>query len=143
MFTVITFFYSNVFADGHCIINISAADNMMFDTKKITIDTSCPSIKVNFAHKGKMPVQAGGHNVVILEAKNFNTVVSKIDMKLGAENGFLPDMPEVIAKTPIIAGGQETQLTMDPSSLKKDKKYSFICSFPGHYAIMKGNIALK
>lgn len=141
LLTFITFFSSNVLADK-CVIDISAADNMMFDKKEITVDTSCSSVKINFKHKGKMPIKAGGHNVVILETKNFNPVVSKIDMKLGAESGFLPDMPEVIAKTAIIGGGQETQLTMNPSALSKDKKYSFICSFPGHYAIMKGNIKI-
>jgi azurin len=116
---------------------------MMFDKKKITVDSTCEKFTINFKHKGKMPIKAGGHNVVILETKNFNTIVPKINMKLGAETGFLPDMPEVIAKTPIIGGGSETKVSFDPSSLTKGGKYSFICSFPGHYAIMKGNVVVK
>ena len=89
-----------------------------------------------------MPIKAGGHNVAIIENKNFNSVVSKIDMKVGPENGFLPDMPEVIAKTAIIAGGGETSVSFDPSTLSKDGKYIFLCTFPGHYAIMKGNVVV-
>ena len=64
-------------------------------------------------------------------------------MKLGAETGFLPEMPEVIAKTAIIGGGEEVQLNVDTSKLNKDSKYTFLCSFPGHYAIMKGNVVIN
>tara|TARA_E500000331_G_C17256743_1_gene713422 strand:+ start:2308 stop:2751 length:444 start_codon:yes stop_codon:yes gene_type:complete len=140
LISLISIFSSTIFADNHCSADISAADNMMFDKKEITVDSTCSSFTVNFNHKGKMPIQAGGHNVVIIESKNFNSIVSKIDMKLGADAGFLPDMPEVIAKTAIIGGGSVTKVSFDPSSMSKDSKYSFFCSFPGHYAIMKGNV---
>ena len=143
VYAIITvLFSSNAFADN-CSAELSAADNMIFDKKKITISKDCSSFVVNFKHKGKMPIKAGGHNVVIIETKDFNTVVSKIDMKLGAETGFLPEMPEVIAKTAIIGGGEEVQLNVDTSKLNKDNKYTFLCSFPGHYAIMKGNVVIN
>ena len=56
--------------------------------------------------------------------------------------GPTDDMPEVIAKTAIIAGGGETSVSFDPSTLNKEGKYIFLCTFPGHYAIMKGNVVL-
>ncbi len=143
LISLISIFSSSVFANDHCSVDISAADNMMFDTKQITVDSTCSSFTINFKHKGKMPIQAGGHNVVVIETKDFNTIVSKIDMKLGADTGFLPDTPEVLAKTAIIGGGGETKVSFDPSSMSKDGKYTFFCSFPGHYAIMKGNVAVK
>jgi azurin len=115
LISLLTIFSTSVFADD-CSVDISAADNMMYDTKKITVNTSCSSFTINFKHKGKMPIKAGGHNVAIIENKNFNSVVSKIDMKVGPENGFLPDMPEVIAKTAIIAGGGETSVSFDPNT---------------------------
>jgi azurin len=90
-----------------------------------------------------MPIKAGGHNVVVIETKNFNSVVSKIDMKLGAEAGFLPDMPEVLAKTAIIGGGSDAKLSINMSKLQKGGKYQFICTFPGHYAIMKGTFEVS
>ncbi|OUV03588.1 MAG: azurin [Betaproteobacteria bacterium TMED82] len=125
-------------ATAACDISIAAADNMMFDKRKITVDTSCTEVSINFKHTGKMPIKAGGHNVVIIETKDFNTVIGKIDMKLGADNGFLPEIPEVIVKTAIIGGGGDAKVAFDPKKLKKDGKYTFLCSFPGHYAIMKG-----
>ena len=101
--TFLSMFSLNCFAA--CEINISAADNMMFDKRKISVESSCEKLVINFQHKGKMPVAAGGHNVVIIKTADFNTVVKKIDMKLGADSGFLPEMPEVLAKTAIVGGG--------------------------------------
>ena len=74
---------------------------------------------------------------MIIKTKDFNTVVKKIDMKLGAETGFLPETPEVLAKTAIIGGGGTASLSIDTSKLEKGGSYQFICSFPGHYAIMR------
>ena len=70
-----------------CETSLSAADNMMFDKRKISVDSSCEKFVINFEHKGKMPT-VRGHNVVIIKTDDFNTVVKKIDMKLGAETGF-------------------------------------------------------
>ena len=90
-----------------------------------------------------MPIAAGGHNVVIIQTEDFNTVVKKIDMKLGAETGFLPETPEVLAKTAIIGGGGQATLTIDASKLEKGGSYQFICSFPGHYAVMRGTLEVS
>jgi azurin len=125
-----------------CFINISAADNMMFNKKKLTFDSKCTDLTLSFKHKGKMPANAGGHNVVIIETDNFEKVTSKIDMKLGEKSGYLPDIPEVIAKTGIIGGGEEAQFKLDVSKLSKVGKYTFLCSFPGHYALMRGEIQI-
>ena len=126
-----------------CETSLSAADNMMFDKRKISVDSSCEKFVINFEHKGKMPIAAGGHNVVIIKTKDFNAVVKKIDMKLGAEIGFLPEIPEVLAKTAIIGGGGRASLSIDISKLDKGGSYQFICSFPGHYAVMRGTLEVS
>lgn len=65
-------------------------------------------------------------------------------MKLGAETAFLPETPEVLAKTPIIGGGGQGTLTIDASKLEKDDgSYQFICSFPVHYAVMRGTLEVS
>ena len=64
-------------------------------------------------------------------------------MKLGAETGFLPETPEVLAKTSIIGGGSQATLTIDASKLEKGGSYQFICSFPGHYAVMRGTLEVS
>jgi azurin len=85
-----------------------------------------------------MMARTFGHNVVIVETKNFNKVKSKIDMKLGEKSGYLPEMEEIVAKTAIIGGGSQTSVTIDATKLSKNNEYMFYCSFPGHYGGMKG-----
>ena len=89
-----------------------------------------------------MAAEIFGHNVVIVETKNFNKVKSKIDKSLGEESGYLPDMPEIVAKTGIIGGGAKTSVTFDATKLSKALEYMFFCSFPGHYGAMQGSIKI-
>ncbi len=44
----------------------------------------------------------------------------------------------VIAHTKMIGGGQTTSVKFPTSALKKGEAYSFFCTFPGHFALMKG-----
>ena len=131
----------NLFAA--CSVDVSSSDNLKFDKNKLIIDSTCSKFAINFKHEGQMAAKTAGHNIVIVRSKDFDTVVSKIDMKLGTESGFLPDMKEVIAKTAIIGGDSQTSIIMNASQLSKDETYTFFCSFPGHYAIMKGNVVIN
>ena len=57
---------SYAFADK-CKIDISGSDMMKFDTNEINIDKDCEKFYVNLKHSGNLPVNAMGHNIVILE----------------------------------------------------------------------------
>ena len=61
-------------------------------------------------------------------------------MSHGIENGFMPEMEEVLFKSKMIGGGQETSLEINPKVFDSEKEYIFICSFPGHFALMKGKL---
>ena len=130
---------SNVFAEK-CKIDISGSDMMKFDINEINIDKDCEKFVVNLKHSGNLPVNAMGHNIVILESKNLQKVISKINMSHGIEKGFLPEMEEVLFKSKMIGGGEETTLELDLNVFNREKEYIFICSFPGHFALMKGKL---
>jgi len=131
-------FSSNLYAA--CSLEMSSGDLLKFNKRTLTIDSTCPKFTIYFKHEGEMAVKTFGHNVVIVETKNFDKVKSKIDMKLGEESGYLPDMSEIIAKTAIIGGGADTSVTIDATNLSKDSEYMFFCSFPGHYGAMQGPV---
>ena len=133
-------FSSNLYAT--CSLEMSSGDLLKFNKRKLTIDSSCSKFTVYFQHEGEMAAKIFGHNVVILETKNFDKVKSKIDMKLGEESGYLPDMSEIVAKTAIIGGGAKTSVTFDATKLLKDSEYMFFCSFPGHYGAMQGLVEI-
>ena len=46
----------------------------------------------------------------------------------------------VIAFTPVIGGGANTRITFASHKLNKGGDYSFLCSFPGHWSVMKGKL---
>ena len=123
-----------------CKIDISGSDMMKFDINEINIGKDCEKFTVNLKHSGNLPVNAMGHNIVILESKNLQKVISKINMAHGIEKGFMPEIEEVLFKSKMIGGGQETTLELDPSVFDVEKEYIFICSFPGHFALMKGKL---
>ena len=123
-----------------CSLEMSSGDLLKFNKKTLTIDSTCSKFTIYFKHEGEMAVKTFGHNVVIVETKNFDKVKSQIDMKLGEEAGYLPDMSEIIAKTAIVGGGSDTSVTIDATNLSKDSEYMFFCSFPGHYGAMQGPI---
>ena len=131
-------FSSNLYAA--CLLEMSSGDLLKFNKRTITIDSTCSKFTIYFKHEGEMSAKTFGHNVVIVERKNFEKVKSNIDMKFGEESGFLPDMSEIIAKTAIIGGGFDTSVTIDATNLSKDSEYMFFCSFPGHYGAMQGPV---
>ncbi|MGE6449277.1 plastocyanin/azurin family copper-binding protein [Pseudoalteromonas tetraodonis] len=49
----------------------------------------------------------------------------------------------MIGATDIIGGGKTTEVTFKTSGLTAGTDYTFFCSFPGHYAMMKGTFTLK
>ena len=129
---------SNLHAE--CSLEMSSGDLLKFNKRELIIDSSCSNFTIYFKHEGVMAAKTFGHNVVIVEKKNFEKVKSRIDMKLGEEVGYLPDMPEIVAKTGIIGGGAKTSVTIDATKLSKDSEYMFFCSFPGHYGGMQGPV---
>ena len=67
-------------------------------------------------------------------------MISKINMSHGVENGYLSEMEEVLFKSKMIGGGQETKSELDTSVFVNGREYTFICSFPGHFALMKSKL---
>ena len=125
-----------------CSLEMSSGDLLKFNKRKVIIDSSCSKFTIYFKHEGEMSAKIFGHNVVVVKTMNFDKVKSKIDMKLGEESGYLPDMPEIIAKTRIVGGGAKTSVTIDATKLSKDSEYMFFCSFPGHYGAMQGSVEI-
>ena len=123
-----------------CTIKLNSNDAMQFDLKTETVSASCATITVELAHTGKLPVTVMGHNVVISATEDLSAVAAD-GMKAGATAGYLlKDDARVLAATPLIGGGATTRTEFAGSKLKAGGDYSFFCSFPGHSAIMKGNL---
>lgn len=129
-------------AAPNCTIKLDGNDAMQFDQKTATVSATCPSITIQFAHVGKLPVTAMGHNVVISASKDVAAAAAD-GMKAGAAAGYVKKGDaRVIAATPIVGGGAKTSAKFAGKLLKAGGDYTFYCSFPGHSGIMKGKLVV-
>ena len=127
----------------NCTIDLKADDAMKFDKSEITVSASCPEITINLEHTGKLPVTAMGHNVVISPSDTWQAAAQD-GMKAGAAANYLaPGDARVIANTKLVGGGEKTSASFPGSKLTAGGAYTFYCSFPGHWALMKGTLKVE
>ena len=120
-------------------IVITSDDYMKFNTREITVKKG-KVVKLTLKHIGKLDVQLMGHNFVLLK-KKVDILEFANKAAMASKNQYIPvDSNEVIAYTDMIGGGQETTIEFLPP---KKGVYDFICSFPGHYAMMKGKFIVE
>ena len=98
----------------------------------------CTEVKLTLNHTGKLAKAAMGHNWVLTKTADYQGVAND-GLKAGAAADYLPaDDARIIAHTKLIGGGESDSITFATSALEKGGDYTFFCSFPGHWAIMKG-----
>jgi azurin len=125
-------------ADKVCQLAISANDAMQYDKKELDVAADCSEVTLTLTHTGKLPAAAMGHNWVLVKGSDV-TPVATAGMSAGLANNYLqPGDARVIAATRIVGGGESTSVTFPTSKLVKGGDYNYICTFPGHYVIMKG-----
>ncbi|MDO5667817.1 MAG: azurin [Alcaligenaceae bacterium] len=127
---------------AECTINITGNDAMQFDVKEIEVSKSCEEVTIDFKHVGNLPKAAMGHNVVITKEADAQAVVTE-GAAAGPAKDYLNEEDErLVAFTKMLGGGEEDTVTFKPSDLEDGEKYMFFCSFPGHFALMKGEVKL-
>lgn len=126
-----------------CSIEIQGNDAMRFSTDKIVVPKSCERFTVRLRHVGRMPKTVMGHNWVLTTKDDYREV-AKASAKAGAAQDFLslPDA-RILAHTNLIGAGEETSVTFDVAKLNQGQDYMYFCSFPGHFAMMKGTLRVE
>ena len=121
-----------------CKLEISGNDLMQYDKPELSAPATCKQITVTLQHTGKLPREAMGHNWVLVNAADL-AAVATAGMGAGlAANYVAPDDKRVLAHTKTIGGGETTSVTFRTSILKKGGAYQYLCTFPGHNALMHG-----
>ena len=123
-----------------CALSIDSNDRMQFSTKELKVAADCTQVELTLRHTGTRPVAVMGHNWVLTQTKDF-APVAQAGMRAKLEDNYLPkNDARVIAATPMIGGGATTRVRFATSKLKKGGDYTFFCSFPGHWGVMKGKL---
>ena len=121
-----------------CKLEISGNDLMQYDKSELSAPASCKEITVTLQHTGKLPREAMGHNWVLVNAADL-AAVATAGMGAGLASDYVaPDDKRVLAHTKTIGGGETTSVTFRTSILKKGGAYEYLCTFPGHNALMHG-----
>jgi azurin len=127
---------------AECAATVDSTDMMTFSTKSLTVSKSCKTFTLTLTHSGSLPRQVMGHNWVLAKQADAAGVASD-GMTAGLDNGYLkPDDPRIIAHTRLIGGGEQDTVKFDVSKLDTGEQYQFICTYPGHIAMMKGALKL-
>lgn len=128
-------------AAGNCAVTVESNDAMQFDTKDIRISKACAEFSITLKHVGTQPKASMGHNLVITKAEDQDGVF-KDGVAAGPDADYLkPNDTRVIAHTKLIGGGEEDTIKIDTAKLA-DGNYKFVCTFPGHGALMNGTVTL-
>lgn len=120
-------------------IVIESNDQMRFNLSEITVKQG-QTVVLTLKHVGKLPKVAMGHNWVLLQPDTDLATFAMKSMK-ARDNEYVPTKaPEVVVNTILLGGGEETTIEFDAPA---PGIYSFICSFPGHYALMQGTFIVE
>lgn len=117
---------------------IEGNDLMQFNKKEIVVHAG-QKVTLTLKHVGKMAKTAMGHNFVLLK-KGTDLAKFAAEAMKAKDNDYIPSQDNIIAYTKVIGGGEETTISFDAP---EKGEYDFVCSFPGHYAMMKGKFIVK
>ena len=141
IFNAASFLHAEKKADHK--ITISGNDTMQFDVKNFEVKAG-KSVIITFKNAGKLPKIAMGHNLVLL--KKGITAISFGQKALGAGANAVNALPDslkgdVIASTKLLGPGEEEILSF--TAPKETGAYEYVCTFPGHFAMMRGTMTVK
>jgi azurin len=125
-----------------CKLEISGNDAMQFDKQSLAVPASCKDITVTLHHSGKLAKDVMGHDWVLVNTPDLAAVANDGISAGIAANYLKPGDKRVLAHTSIVGGGETTSVTFPASVLKAGGSYSYLCSFPGHSALMHGTFKI-
>ncbi|MEM9157646.1 MAG: azurin [Verrucomicrobiota bacterium] len=119
-------------------IELGSNDMMQFDKTELRAPAGS-NVTLTLKHTGKLPKMSMGHNFVLLK-QGTDLAAFGAKSAAAAANEYIPEGDEIIAHTKLIGGGESASVTFKAPAAGT---YDFICSFPGHYAIMKGKLIVE
>lgn len=120
---------------------ITGNDLMQYDKNELRAKAG-EKVKLTLRHIGKLDKQVMGHNVVIL-MKSANPEDFAAAAATSKDNDYIPAAMEnqIIAHTKMIGGGQTDSVEFTAPT--EPGEYEFLCSFPGHFQMMRGKFIVE
>jgi azurin len=113
-------------------LTIASVGNLMqFDKTKLTVPTGA-EVHLTLTNKGTQDVMQ--HNWVLVSPGK-EASVAAAGLAKAATTGYVVPGPDVLAYTPLTKPGGTADVTFTAPA---PGTYPYICTFPGHYIMMKG-----
>jgi azurin len=121
-------------------IEITANDQMKYSLTTIEAKSG-ESLKVVLTNAGTLPKEAMGHNWVLLKAgTDIAAFATASIMAKDTDYIAASQKDKVIASIGVLGPKKSGETTFTAPA---PGEYNFICSFPGHYMLMKGTLTVK
>lgn len=129
-------------AHGQANLEITANDTMQFNVKAFEVAAG-EEVTLTLKNVGQLPKAAMGHNLIILKPGS-NVIGFGTAAVPAVANDYVPqdaaNQALILAQTKLLGPGEEDTITF---ILPEAGVYPFLCSFPGHFALMQGTITAK
>ncbi len=120
-------------------IKVDAAKGLKFAQELITAKPG-EDLELTFDNRDGIP-----HNFVLIQPGSFEKVGAASDAFISnpnaAERHYVPEMPEIIDFTPVLNAGEAFIIHRRAPNEPGD--YPYICTFPGHWRVMKGILRVR
>lgn len=124
--------------DGTVAVEITADDTMKFSVTEIRARAG-DKVRVTLTNLGRMPKQAMGHNWVLLTPMPDADVLALAQGAAARAPEYIPaDATKILAHTKLL--GPKEGDTVEFTAPAQPGDYPFVCTFPGHAAMMRGKL---
>ncbi len=112
-------------------------DTMEYETKEFRV-RSGSQVKITFENTATSPAMQ--HNVVILKAGADVDEIGMAAIEAGEAADYIPESDQILAHTGLAKPGETTTVEF---TAPEPGEYVYICTFPGHFATMRGKIIVE
>jgi azurin len=122
-------------------ITITGNDQMRYDTTAFEVAAG-ERVRLVFKNVGKLPKFAMGHNLIILK-KGVNIASFAQAAMVAAATDYIPTdrKGDIFVYISLLGPGESE--TIEFTAPSETGNYDYLCSFPGHWALMKGLMTVK
>ena len=119
---------------------VEGNDMMQFDKNLLRVKAG-ETVTVRFVNVGELPKESMGHNFIVLKPGTDVAAFGGEAIK-AVNNEYIPATftSSIVAHTRLLGPGEEEviEFVLDAPGV-----YPYLCSFPGHYGIMQGQIVAE
>jgi azurin len=129
-------------AAGGRTLNLTADDTMKYSLTTLEARPG-EALRVTLTNVGRMPKQTMAHNWVLLKPGTDDEVNAFGMAAATAAPDYIPaaKAAQIIAQTKLVGPGESASVEF--KAPEQPGVYPFLCTFPGHFAMMKGKLIVK